>query len=676
MSGVSNAVFLSYASQDAEAAERIAQTLRAAGIEVWLDQTELRGGEAWDRQIRKQIHDCALFVPVISAHSDARREGYFRREWKLAVDRTADMAEDVAFLLPVIIDTTPDATARVPDRFRDVQWSRLPGGETSPAFIERVQRLLSIEPSRGTTTTRPPTNAVPGTVQAVREPVRTSWWLKSALLAVAAVLSVALAYLVVDRFWPSKRMAPSGTSMTASAGSQSPPVIEKSIAVLPFVDLTEKQDQAYLADGMAEEVIDLLARLPGLKVIGRTSSFQFRGKALDARTIGATLGVAHLLEGSIRRSGNTVRVTAQLLSTQDGTHEWSETYETTFDDVLKAQAAIAASLARALETAVGDVQIPAARTVSPAAYDLFLKGMHALDPYTREGCEEAIGFFTQSLKLDPNFAPAFAGTAWSYDHMLENAWLPTAVASERARANAQRALEIDSKMSAAHAVLADVHMIYDWDWAAAEQEIEKAFVLGGRDAAALEVAGRFAAARDPTSEKALTLLHEAIALDPLNANVHTIFGWIYLRSGRFTEAESPLRRALQISPKFGSAHWFLAIDLLMLGRTDEALEVASHETVEDGQFEASAAIYHAQHRKRESDKALAEAISHNAADWASATARVYAFRGESTKALEWLDRAYAQHDEDLYFIKGDPLMRNLEGDPRYKAFLEKMKLAE
>src|SRR6516225_2690936 len=137
------AVFLSYASQDAEAAQKICDALRAAGIEAWFDQSELRGGEAWDRQIRKQIHDCALFVAVISAHSDARHEGYFRREWRLAVERSGDMAEDVAFVLPVVVDDTPDATARVPDRFREVQWSRLLDGETSPAFVARVQRLLS-----------------------------------------------------------------------------------------------------------------------------------------------------------------------------------------------------------------------------------------------------------------------------------------------------------------------------------------------------------------------------------------------------------------------------------------------------------------------------------------------------------------------------------------------------
>src|SRR5215472_8768953 len=181
------AVFLSYASQDTEAARRIFDALRAAGIEVWFDQSELRGGDAWDRQIRKQIHDCALFVPVISAHSDARREGYFRREWKLAVDRTADMAEDVAFLLPVLIDSMPDAGARVPDRFRDVQWSRLPDGQASPAFIERVQRLLSPAHEHATTAHLGVPSVSAATPRA-RPPLRGPSWSRPALWVTVGVI--------------------------------------------------------------------------------------------------------------------------------------------------------------------------------------------------------------------------------------------------------------------------------------------------------------------------------------------------------------------------------------------------------------------------------------------------------------------------------------------------------
>jgi TIR domain len=212
-------VFLSYASQDAEAAQRICEALRAAGIEVFLDQSELRGGDAWDQKIRHEIHDCALFVPVISAHSDARREGYFRREWKLAVDRTADMSDRLAFLVPVVIDDTSDSRADVPDRFRQVQWTRPPGGETPPAFVERMKRLLSPELS--------PMSAVSGTASAIREPQRATRQSKPVLLAtIAIVVFAVLAYFVADKFWISKHLTP------APAAFAPPP---HSIAVLPFV---------------------------------------------------------------------------------------------------------------------------------------------------------------------------------------------------------------------------------------------------------------------------------------------------------------------------------------------------------------------------------------------------------------------------------------------------------
>jgi len=172
-STLTGAVFLSYASQDAEAAARICNALRAAGIEVWFDQSELRGGDAWDRHIRKHIHDCALFLPVISAHSDARQEGYFRREWRLAVERAGDMAEDVAFLVPVAIDSTKDATARVPDRFREVQWSHVPDGHAPPAFIEHIRRLLSHSSSHATAIALQSSRPVAGTPP-VAPPH--SWW--------------------------------------------------------------------------------------------------------------------------------------------------------------------------------------------------------------------------------------------------------------------------------------------------------------------------------------------------------------------------------------------------------------------------------------------------------------------------------------------------------------------
>jgi TIR domain len=201
----SRAVFLSYASQDAEAARRICEALRAVAIEVWFDRSELRGGDAWDRQIRARIHDCRLFIAVISANTEARDEGYFRHEWKLAVDRRHDMSEKKAFLVPVVVDNTPERAASVPDKFRELQWTHMPAGETPPAFVARVQRLWSAELS---TPIRAATNAVPVAAPAISERARAAWWPKPALpVMVAAAASVALAYFVFDKFWLPKRRA-------------------------------------------------------------------------------------------------------------------------------------------------------------------------------------------------------------------------------------------------------------------------------------------------------------------------------------------------------------------------------------------------------------------------------------------------------------------------------------
>ena len=247
MSESPRAIFLSYASQDADAARRVCEALRAAGLEVWFDQSELRGGDAWDAAIRKQVQECALFVPLVSANTDARSEGYFRREWNLAVGRMLDMADDQAFLLPVVIDGTPEATARVPDRFRERQWTRLPGGETPTDFVERVARLLSGGPAARART--PSAGQVP---------------------------------------------AP-GPSTPADEGFW--------VAVLPFKCAGANADLAALAEGLSEEIVTGLSRFSYLRVIARGATLKFAGESIDVRSAGRELGARYVMEGSLRQAG-------------------------------------------------------------------------------------------------------------------------------------------------------------------------------------------------------------------------------------------------------------------------------------------------------------------------------------------------------------------------------------
>jgi TolB-like protein/Flp pilus assembly protein TadD len=667
------AVFLSYASEDAVAAERIATALRTAGIEVWFDKSELRGGDAWDHQIRQQIHDCRLFIAVISANSERRDEGYFRREWALAADRTRDMAYKRAFLLPVVVDDTPERGASVPDKFHELQWTRLPDGQAPDTFVERIQRLLSpaASPARAAGMPMSPSSTGVERSKTVGSP---PWHSKPVLWVIGAALAVAVAYFLVDKFWVSRRAASSAASTAAVASTQLP--AEKSIAVLPFADLSEKHDQEYFADGMAEEVLNSLADIPGLRVIGRTSSFQFRGKSLDARTIGSQLQVAYLLEGSVRRSNDQVRVTAQLLSTKDGTHRWSDTFKARTDDVLQVQDAIAAGISRALEVAIVGLGVKDPAAASAEAYDLYMRGLHSLDTSSREGCERAIGLFTQVLRLQPNSERALISLARAHECIGYGDWTTPDAGFEQSREFATRTLQINPHSADAHLVLAAVYLMHDFDWAAAQQEIEAAAKLAEPDARGLTVAARLSLALGQF-DRAITLLNEAISRDPLDPLIYDILGDTYFRSGLFDKSETMYRRCLEIDPEYLVEHYYLSNAIMMQGRLQEALSESDKGSPGDGGYEAGRAlIFHAMGRSLEADEALKRLIVTNGSEWPYEVARVYAFRGELDSAFAWLDRAYQRRNTDLYYVKGDPLFRSLRGDTRYTAFLRKMNLPE
>jgi TolB-like protein/class 3 adenylate cyclase len=450
---------------------------------------------------------------------------------------------------------------------------------------------------------------------------------------------------------------------------------QKSIAVLPFVDLSESRDQEYFADGLAEDVRNLLANIPTLKVIGRTSSFQFKGKSADLRAIGTALGAAYVVEGSVRRSGDRVRVTADLIRAQDGVHRWSNTYDRALGDIFKLQDELATGLARALQVEVAADNLHASTDLkSPEAYEFYLRALHAEDLQNAEGFAAAENYLLQALQLDPTFAATYTELAFVYMVQAEIKSAPPS-AHEQARRTAAMAIELDPKSARPHAIVAWTHMAHDWDWSAAAVELERALSLTPHDGLSLKCAARLAEVRGDWAE-ALRHLRAAVSRDPLDPATYIVLGGVYLRAGRRVDAEAAVREVLDISPTYEVAPYALGLTLLALDRPQEALAAVERTTNAGLRTKGLVSVYHALGRQEDSNTALAWLTREHANDDAYGIAQVHAFRGEIDEALLWLDRAYAQKDSNLYRITGDPLLVRLQDEPRFKAFLRKMRVPQ
>jgi TolB-like protein len=402
------AVFLSYASQDAEAARRIADTLRSAGVEVWFDQSELRGGDVWDQRIRHQIRECALFLPIISSHTQQRSEGYFRLEWRLADQRTHLMGRSRPFIVPVCVDDTSETDADVPDSFSAAQWTRLHNGDVQPAFVKLVLRLLSTAASHAPGVVSSPADPAAPHIGAAPQPVQRSEASrpKRVLVLIAAVAIIGIGYIAVDKLWLSKNSADMQTSLATVRPGNSPQggaIPEKSVAVLPFVDMSEKKDQEYFSDGLSEELIDLLAQVQDLRVPARTSSFAFKGKADDVTSIAQKLRVAQVLEGSVRKAGNTLRVTVQLIRADNGYHLWSKTYDRDIKDIFKVQDEIAAAVVEVLKAKLAPAQT-AAQTPRPST-SICSANDFTVEETPTAGGERSRPFAKRSNSIRPTLRP-------------------------------------------------------------------------------------------------------------------------------------------------------------------------------------------------------------------------------------------------------------------------------
>jgi TolB-like protein len=653
------AVFLSYASQDAEAAQRICQALRAAGIEVFLDQSELRGGDAWDQKIRREIHDCALFIPVISAHTVSRHEGYFRLEWDLADQRTHKIARNRAFIVPVCVDATPESSADIPESFQRVQWTRLPGGETAAAFVERIKRLLSPELS--------PLNAVSGAAPGLREPLRASRRSKPVLLAIVAVVLATLAYFVADKFWISKHLA-------ASTAFNPPP---HSIAVLPFVNLSGDKEQEYFSDGLTEELLNSLAEINELQVAARTSSFYFKGKDVDLGTVAHRLNVGAVLEGSVRRSEHTIRITAQLINAVTGFHLWSKTYDRDLGDVLKLQTEIATAVASALKvTLLGDVaaKVELGGTRNPAAFDAYLRGAKAYSSRRdAKGLPPAIAAYTEAIRLDPHYALAFAGRSIALSVAAGEADNAAAVREgyDKAQADARQALALAPDLAQAHlasAIVSDNTL----DFTPAIEAYERALALAPGNAEVLRISGRFAVYMGHF-DAGIAAARRAVVLDPLARQSHSALGLSLYFARRYQEAVAAFAEGISLEPGFTATYGDRGFAYYGLGDLQSAR--ASCETTPD--YWASqwclAVIYDKLGRHADAEAELAKMKAENGDTAAYQYAAIYAQWGNRAKALEWLETALRLRDPGLENLKTDPLLDPLRQEPRFQAVMRELK---
>jgi TolB-like protein/DNA-binding winged helix-turn-helix (wHTH) protein len=496
------------------------------------------------------------------------------------------------------------------------------------------------------------------------------WRRFAIVLSVAFIL--ALGY-VVDKFWLPKHVTtaerqPAATSMVAG---------DKSIAVLPFVDMSEKRDHEYFADGMAEEIIDLLATIPALRVIGRTSAFQFKGTQQDLRTVGAKLGVAYLVEGSVRRANERVRVNVQLSDTRDGVHRWSETYDRPAGDVLQVQDEIAVQVARALELGVGaDRPQSRRRFKNDEAYDLYLRGLYAADRNDVDELAAAVTFLQHALDIDPTFSDAAVALSFTYWSQANQGMVQPNVGMEKARRAAEYAVKIDTASGLSHAILGAIHTKYDRDWTDADREFNKALALAPHDGMVLLLAarlplalGRYAAAR--------RLIKESIVYDPLSAASYQQLYYAEVFSGHLMEGEAAARRMIEIAPAYDWGHMQHGLTLLLLGDREAALAEMTRDSNPMARAEGLAMVYHALGRKDESNAALKKLLAEGSDTLPYVIAEVYAYRDERDQALTWLERAYTLRDPALAgIVLGDPCLKNLKNDAQFKAFLRKMNLPE
>jgi TolB-like protein/cytochrome c-type biogenesis protein CcmH/NrfG len=635
-SEASRSVFISYASHDADVANSVCQFLESRGVACWIAPRDVRPGAQYADAIVRAINDATQVVLVLSGSAVA--SSHVARE----VERAASKHKPV-------IAFRVDAVALNPGLeyfLSESQWIDVPA-LGMPAALVKLKEAVG----QGS---RPSWHANPATP---RDDGRTK------RLAITAAVLVALGVVVGMgiHFRPS------------SPGAAQPPTIaaadDKSVAVLPFVDMSEKKDQEYFSDGLAEELIDVLTRIPNLRVPARTSSFSFKGKATTIGEIAHTLGVTHVLEGSVRKAGDHMRITAQLVRADNGFHLWSHTYDRDVRDIFAVQDDIARAVGEQLKiTLLGSDAVAPKQAISTEAHNLYLQARYLTDRDTAADLDQAVLLYERALALAPNYAPAWAWLAYCHSRRVSQGLDTTGAGFTKATTAATRAIAIDPQLPEAYMMLAIAHMQYDRDWKKAAEELAKVVALDPNNALAQQSLGHLNVATGRMSD-AMTHFRRAVDSDPLNLLHSKYLGRALHYSGHPAESASVVRHAIELNAQFPGLHYELGRALLQLGDPQAARAAFEAETDPAWRSFGLPIGYLVTHHDQEARAALAALLAQSAGSEFQ-VAEAYGFFGETDKSLEWLERARTLHDPGIIWSRRDPLLASIIGDPRYRAFLQ------
>jgi adenylate cyclase len=665
-SGSTPSVFISYASPDSAIAETVCEALEKAGVKCWIAPRDVTPGAFYGDEIVHAIDAAKAIVLILS--QNAATSPHVLRE----VERAASKRRAVISLR---IDKGP-LPAGLEYFLNTSQWLDATSGGTVRALPKLVSAVQAAIQAPSVTPAGVPPAHAPAPAVSARSPKRMAF-------VVASVVSLALVGFAADRLWRSSHRA-AATPATAPVASApvpltaAPAIPEKSVAVLPFVDMSEKKDQEYFSDGLSEELIDMLTKVPELRVPARTSSFYFKGKQATVPEIAKALGVADVLEGSVRKSGNRLRITAQLVRADNGYHLWSETYDRQLDDIFKVQDEIAGAVVKALKVSLLERQTPRVTpTTNTEAYTLYLQGRSFWQRHSAADNKKAADCLRHALELDRMFASAWAVLAV----VIQDDFVIYSTSSyQKARAEAypaaEQALKLDPRLSDAHLAMAQILHDLDFDFEGAHAEINQALVLDPGNSGAFRVAADIALT-EGRLEEAGQLAQRAVIRDPLAVGNYRALGDASLFSGRLTEAEAAWRKALELNAAAEGIHYRLGALLVLRGEPTAALAEMERNPDEPWRVAGLPLALDALGRRSEADRALAVAVEKLAINGPYQIAVIYAHRNDVERAFVWLGRAYQERDGALaLYVKGDPMLSNLRHDPRYKALLRKMKLSE